>query len=49
MNNTGGLQYTMDLAEREIDKAIECLTHLTDSEFKNAMTSLANFSVNRSF
>lgn len=49
VNNTGGLQYTMDLAEREIDKAIECLTHLTDSEFKNAMTSLANFSVNRSF
>ena len=49
VRTTGGLQYTTDLAETEIDKAIHCLDQLPESEFKNAMNNLANFSINRSF
>ena len=46
---TGGLQYTVDLAGQERDKAIECLATLPKTEFKDAMLALANFAVQRSF
>jgi len=46
---TGGLQYTIDLAEQEGDKASACLAPLPDSTFKEAMLTLADFAVQRSF
>lgn len=46
---TGGLQYTIDLAEKERDKASACLAPLPDSTFKEAMLTLADFAVQRSF
>jgi octaprenyl-diphosphate synthase len=48
VKTTGGLQYSIDLASQEIDKAIKCLEHLPDSEYKTAMRTLAEFSINRS-
>lgn len=48
VRRTGGLQYTLGLAEAERDAAINCLEHLPDSTFKEAMQTLANFAVSRS-
>ncbi|HIG40373.1 MAG: polyprenyl synthetase family protein [bacterium] len=48
VKNTGGLEYTMDLANQEIEKAMDCLTHLPDSEYQAAMLTLAEFSAKRS-
>lgn len=45
----GGLQYTVNLAEQERDLAIECLATLSATRFKEAMHTLANFAVQRSF
>ena len=49
VKNTAGLKYTTELAEKEINQAIRCLSHLPDSEYKDAMLSLAKFTANRSF
>ena len=49
VKNTGGLQYTLDLANQERDKAIGCLAGLPETDFKDAMQTLANFAVQRSF
>ncbi len=49
VKTTGGLDYTMEQANIETEKAIECLNHLPDSEYKTAMLSLARFSIERSF
>lgn len=49
VRTTGGLQYTIDQAEAERDRAIECLAPLPDSKFKEAMQTLATFAVQRSF
>ena len=46
---TGGLQYTIDLAGQERDKALGCLRELPETRFKEAMHTLANFAVQRSF
>ena len=46
---TGGLQYTIDLAEAERDHALACIAPLPDSKFKEAMQTLATFAVQRSF
>ncbi len=43
----GGLQYTLDLAGAERDKALACVETLPDSEFRSAMTYLAGFAVSR--
>ena len=49
VKTTAGLKYTTELAEKEIKQAIQCLSHLPDSEYKDAMLSLAKFTANRSF
>ncbi|MEX0941084.1 MAG: polyprenyl synthetase family protein [Pseudomonadales bacterium] len=49
VNETGGLEYTHALAEKEKDMALSCVEHLSESVFKDAMTALAHFSVQRSF
>lgn len=46
---SGGLQYTLDLASQERDNAIACLDQLPDSTFKDAMYTLSDFAVQRSF
>ncbi|MDO6720218.1 octaprenyl diphosphate synthase [Psychrosphaera sp. 1_MG-2023] len=47
MEQTGALEYTRIKAEKEADKAIEQLTCLEESEFKQALVSLAHISVHR--
>jgi octaprenyl-diphosphate synthase len=46
---TGGLQYTSDMAQAEVDKAIKCLTNLPPSKYTKAMQNLAEFAVARSY
>jgi len=46
---TGGLQYANDMARTEIDMALDCLTPLPPSAFKEAMQTLAKFAVERSY
>lgn len=47
IQETGALEYTEAIAEREADLAVEQLTILPDSDYKNALVSLAHFSVQR--
>lgn len=49
VNETGGLKYTRELAEAECDKALACVERLPESTFRDAMHTLANFAVQRSF
>ncbi|MDG3087054.1 octaprenyl diphosphate synthase [Vibrio hannami] len=48
MNETGSLDYTTELANREADKAIAELDILPDSEYKEALVALAHLAVKRS-
>ena len=47
--STGAIDYTANAAKREAEKAISFLDVLPNSQYKQAMISLAKFSVNRSF
>ena len=49
IKKTGAIEYTEQAAEREAKLAIEQLAHLPDSEYKEALVTLAEYSVNRSF
>lgn len=49
IESTGAIAYTGAAARRESALAIECVAHLPASEYKNALTALARFSVERSF
>lgn len=48
LNDTGALDYTLQQAQREADKAIDALSLLGDSEYKQALVSLAHLAANRS-
>lgn len=48
MKETGSLVYTQRKAEQEADKAINALTVLPDSEYKQALIALAHIAANRS-
>lgn len=48
VNESGGLQYTQQLAEKEVEQAIEKLASLPESDYKSVLTELANFSLHRS-
>ena len=48
IHETGALEYTESIAKREAGLAIQQLALLPDSEYKDALESLANFSVKRS-
>lgn len=48
IQETGALEYTFSLAKQEADKAISKLAHLPESEYKQALETLAHFSVQRS-
>lgn len=47
VRSTGALQYTQDKAIEQAKLAKECLSVLPESEYKNAMMDLADFSVGR--
>ncbi len=47
LSETGALEYTTNLAQLEADKAIAELTVLPESEYKQALVTLAHMSVNR--
>ena len=47
MKQTGALEYTKQKAEDEADKAIQLLSCIPESPYKQALISLANISVNR--
>jgi octaprenyl-diphosphate synthase len=46
---TGAIKYTEQTARTEADKAIECLSVLPDTIYKEALHALAEFSVNRTY
>ena len=48
MKQTGALDYTQKRAEIEADKAINALSILPESDYKQALTSLAHIAANRS-
>ena len=49
IHTTGALKYTQEIAQKEARQAIAQLDHIPDSRYKQALITLANFSVERSF
>ena len=49
INQTGAIEYTAELAQREANLAIESLDHFSTTEYLDAMVNLAKFSVDRRF
>ena len=49
INETGAIDYTEQTAKKEAELAIQQLLHLADSPYKEALTGLARFSVDRIF
>ena len=49
IETTGALDYTRNIAKNEAEQAIAQLDNIPDSEYKEALITLANFSVERSF
>ena len=47
IESTGALQYTAARAQEAADVAIDALTGIPDSEFKQAMIAIADFAVKR--
>jgi len=48
IETTGAITYTKELARREAEHAVAALSPLAESPYKQALTGLANFSINRS-
>jgi len=48
LNETNALEFTMDKANEEAEKAIACLAILDESPYKEALISLARIAVDRS-
>jgi len=49
IESTGAIPYTAQAAQRQADMAIEALDPLPDSDSKQALYGLAEFSVSRSY
>lgn len=49
VKGSDAIEYTLNSAEREVEKAIATLDCLPDSEYKEALVGLARFSVERNF
>jgi len=49
IHSTGALDYTKEVAKKEAELAIAQLENIPDSEYKQALITLANFSVERSY
>ena len=49
IESTGGIPYTAQAAQQEADQAISAIESLPASPYKEALYSLAEFSVNRAY
>ncbi len=49
IEETGALKYTQGAARNEADQAIQALSCIPESEYRQALITLANFSVDRSY
>ncbi len=49
INNTGAIDYTAQAAQHEIDLAKGTLSILPESDYKTALSALADFAINRTF
>jgi len=49
IESTGAIPYTAQAAQREADLALAALAPLPESAYKDALYSLAEFSVNRRY
>ena len=49
INETGAIAYTAQAAKNEVDLAKACLSILPDSEYKQALIALADFSIERNY
>jgi octaprenyl-diphosphate synthase len=49
IESTGAIEYTARAARAESDQAIQCLSALPASEYKDALQALAEFAVNRKY
>ena len=49
IESTNSIMYTRKLAREEADRAIDCLKHLDSNLYRDALTVLAGFAVDRSF
>jgi octaprenyl-diphosphate synthase len=49
VKETGAIDYTMEAARKEAAKAIDFLDVLVESPYKRALTTIAEFSVNRNY
>lgn len=49
IESTGAIDYTARAARKEADLAIECLADIPNSQYKQALIDLAEFSVNRTY
>ena len=49
IESTGAIEYTAQAARTEADEAIKCLANIPDSQYKQALIDLAEFSVNRTY
>ena len=47
VGETGALEYTQAAARAQIEKALCCLEHLPNNEYRDAMHTLASFAVAR--
>ena len=49
VKQSGGLEYTQELAKREAELAEQALATLEDSNYKQALLDLAKFAITRSY
>jgi octaprenyl-diphosphate synthase len=49
IESTGAIQYTYDTAQKHVDKALSYLSEIPDSLYKNALSDLANFAIQRKY
>lgn len=49
IHKTDSLNYTVEIAKKETQLAIDCLNFLPDNEYKSALAGLAQFSIGRTF
>lgn len=49
LEETKAIEYTKEIAAKEVDTAINCLTILPESKYKNALIGLAQFALLRSY
>ena len=47
IENTGGLDYTAELAGREVEKALAALADVPASPYRDALAGLARFAASR--